>query len=245
MTEDEKMLKNRFTELYMRSESHYIHTKTDFFTMAEQDTLLKMGIPCGFDGGFEGAERRLAHFGNEEDIGYPYESPICCISISPIMQKFADEFTHRDILGSVMSLGIERKSTGDILIIDNVAYLFCLRDISQHVIENLTSVRHTTVKCSICTPPKRLVLPPEPTAYIVSSERLDAIIAAIYKFGRAAAKDLFSAERVYINSHLSKSPEATPAEGDVISVRGCGRFIYEGVNKQTKKGRLCIMARVY
>lgn len=245
--EDIRQLQNRFSELAERCERQNTWTETDFLSMAEQDTLLSMrfGVKAELLGGYENAERRIAVFGNEEDIGYAYPSPIKCVCISPAMQKFAEQLTHRDILGALMSLGFDRKATGDILIIDNVGYLFCLESIADYIIRNLTSVRHTTVRVSLCAPPEALSAPPKSVSINVASERLDALIAAVYKLGRTAAKELITAERVYVNSRLATNAGASVPEDSIISVRGYGRFRYEGMLKTTRKGRLAVQVCVY
>jgi len=144
-----------------------------------------------------------------------------------------------------MSLGIDRKATGDILIHENIGYLFCLSNIADYITANLSSVKHTTVKCSICTAPEILSQPPEPSTVNISSERLDSLISAVYNLGRNASKDLITSELVYVNSRLAVSAGSTVSENSIVSVRGYGRFIYEGMLKTTKKGRLCVRIRKY
>lgn len=245
--EDIRQIQNRFTELAERSEKQNIWTESDFLSMAEQDILLSMhySVQVNLTGGYENAERRIAVFGSEEDIGYSYTSPIQCICIKPAIQKFADQLTHRDILGALMSLGFDRKATGDILITENIGYLFCLENIADYIIRNLTSVRHTTVRVSRCEPPETFSAPPKSISINVASERLDALIAAVYKLGRTAAKELITSERVYINSRLSSNAGVSVPENSIISVRGYGRFRYEGMLKTTRKGRLSVQVSVY
>jgi RNA-binding protein YlmH len=162
------------------------------------------------------------------------------------MQKYADKLTHRDFLGSVIGLGLERDVTGDILIHENVGYMFCLENIADFIAENLTKVRRTDVKCErVPAPPLEMLALPEERAFFVASERVDAVIAAIYGFSRSECQKLFGQKLVFIDSKLCENPDARIAEGATVSVRGSGRFIYTGIAKTTKKGRLCINARVY
>lgn len=77
-----------------------------------------------FSGGVDGCERQILRFGDEESLGYDAGFPICCIEIKPLIEKFADALTHRDYLGALMHLGIERSTLGDIMIRDKTAYLF-------------------------------------------------------------------------------------------------------------------------
>ena len=147
--------------------------------MYEQDLLFK-NINTSFSlfGGYENAERQIAVFGNEEEFGYSPSYPIVCILVSPLMQKFADDLTHRDFLGSVLGLGIKRETIGDIIIKNNTGYIFCLETIADFITENLKKVRHTSVKCGKVTETPKEVNPEATEKFIiVASERLDVIIA--------------------------------------------------------------------
>jgi len=244
---DERQLKNRFSELAARADRQCCWTNTDFLSLAEQDTLLRMreGAKFVLDGGYENAERRIAFFGSEEDFGYAYDTPICCVKIESASKKFAEKLTHRDYLGALMSKGVERKAMGDILIAGDTAYLFCLEGIADYMISMLDSVRHTSVRCSYSEAPKELCEPPETVSITVASERLDALVAAVYKVSRSAAKELILQSKVYIDSKLTENAGAEIKEGAKVSVRGKGRFIYEGISRETKKGRLCVNVKIY
>ena len=249
MEEDIRQLQKRFAELAARANGRGRYTYTQFLTLAEQDVLQTMArqldAPFVWLGGYEAAERRLACFGREEDMGYPPESPICCLSIAPASKKFAGDLGHRDFLGSLMALGIKRQLLGDIQIVDGVGYLFCLEEISPYLCENLISVGHTTVRCESCDPPEQLSLPPEPTEVVVASERLDALIAAVWKLSRNQAQELLERGMVFIDGRLVESASHTLREGDVVSVRHQGRFRYEGTLRETKKGRLRVSVTVW
>ena len=102
------------------------------------------------------------------------------------------------------------------------------------------------VKCArVQSPPVETLALPEERAFFVASERADAVIAAIYGFSRSECQKLFGQKLVFIDSRLCLDADARIPEGAVVSVRGSGRFIYTGIAKTTKKGRLCIGARVY
>lgn len=243
--DNERILKNRFIELSRRAEEHYICTNTDFLSIAEQNILLSLDIlSYELTGGYPKAERRLAIFGANEQSDY--NVPIDCISISPVSKKFSDQLTHRDILGAVMSLGIERKSTGDIVIVDNIGYLFCLNKISQYILDNLSCIKHTTVKCAILSQlPTSLFIPTTSKNINVASERLDCVIASVFNLSRSYTKELIYSQRVYINSRQVGNAGMIIPNGSVITLRGYGRFIYNGIIRTTKKERLCVSISVY
>ena len=244
--DNDKILVNHFRDLASQSSQGCYYTYSSFLSLAEQDLLISARLGASMNGGYENAERKLAVFGSEEEFGYTEEPPIACLKIEPLMQKYADTLTHRDFLGSVIGLGLERDVTGDIMIHENVGYMFCLENIADFIAENLTKVRRTDVKCSrVASPPVETLALPDERAFFVASERIDAVIAATYGFSRSECQKLFGQKLVFINSKLCENPDTRIPEGAVVSVRGSGRFVYTGISKTTRKGRLCINARVY
>lgn len=245
--ENESLLKNRLTELADRAWGRGSWVFSEFLTLAEQDALLRLRPECPFTlwGGLASSERKVACFGSEELCGYVETPPITCLRIEPVQQKFADALSHRDFLGSLMALGIRRELLGDIEIEDNVGYLFCLDAIAPYITENLTSVRHTTVRCVPSDPPETLASPPPVTELVVASERLDAAVAAVYRLSRSQAQELIEKEQVFLSGRLATSASADLREGDIVSVRHYGRFQYEGIERETKKGRLRIRVRIW
>lgn len=248
MIDDELLLKKRFEELASRSRNKGIWVFSDFLTTAQQSVLVSMRLPYSFElqGGYEGAERRVACFGSEVDCGYECTPDFVCIKIEPVAQKFADELTHRDFFGSVMALGLKREVLGDIVVYGNCGYLFCKEEISGYICESLTSVKRTTVSCTVVTaPPVESVALPGISEVIIASERLDALVSAVYNLSRSTAKELIKQGRVSVNSVAALRADLFLEEHDTVSVRGSGRFIFEGILRKTKKDRLRAAVRVY
>ena len=244
MTEKQK----RFEELASRSNERGYAVYSDFLGLSEISELcvMRFSVPTNLWGGYEDAERCVVCFGDREYFMDNKDYPIKCILIKPVNQKFADALTHRDFLGSLMGLGIRREVLGDIIITENCGYLFCLDTISDYIIENLTQVRHTTVKCALTENIPTNVLPqPEYKEIIVSSERLDVLVSAIYKMSRSQVLPIFHTEKVFVNGAVKISPSTIINIGDKISVRGFGRFVYKGVLRTTKKDRLVIGVEVF
>jgi len=234
-------------ELSGRSFSRGIWVYSDFLTLDEQDALSRAQLPLApaLFGGYGAAERKLAVFGSEELCGYAQEPPVTCLGIEPLSRKFADALTHRDFLGALMSLGVKRETMGDIVVAENCGYLICLDSIAGYLAENLTSVRHTAVKCAPAPLPAALAAPPEPTELVVASERLDALVAAVYRLSRSESRALIEGEKIFLNGRLERNADAAPEPGVIVSARGMGRFSYEGPVRETKKGRLRVTVRIY
>ena len=249
MEPDLRRLQNRFAELAARAARQNRYAFTPFLSLAEQDALLCMTrtleAPVTLFGGFDGAERRLACFGDESALGYPPVFPLCCLCIAPAAQKFAADIGHRDFLGALMALGVKRETLGDILVQNRTGWLFCLEEIAPWLCENLTAVGRTAVVCAPSDPPETATALPAPKEAVVSSERLDGLISAVWSLSRSRSKEYFDRELVFVNGRLAGSPAKIPAPGDVISVRGLGRFRYEGLSRETRKGRLRVTVRVW
>ena len=248
MADEENMLKKRFIELAERAFSKNIYTFTEFLSPAEQSVLKSCvhGIPYNFDGGFENSEKAIAVFGSEELCGYEESAPISFIKIEPCSMKFSGELAHRDFLGSVMSLGIRRSTLGDIIVKNNVAYAPCLESIADYLCENLIKIKHTNVRCSKVEHIPEDALPqPVESEFVVASERLDSVVSSIYKLSRSESKGLCEHEKVLVGGIPVLNASYTPKEGDIISVRGHGKFIYCGIKLETKKGRLRCTAKIY
>lgn len=238
-------IEKRFLELADRAEERFYTTFTDFLNMEEQSILnnARINTPHTLFGGYDMAERCIAGFGENSEYA---EFPISIIKIEPLQQKFADKLSHRDFLGSLMGLGIKRELLGDIVISDNVGYLFCIDSIASYIEQNLDKVKHTSVKCKIVDElPKTAIKEPEEIKINVSSLRLDVVVAGVYNFSRNEVKEHFVARKIYVNSKLTENFSQVVKSGDVVSVRGYGRFVYCDTLGKTKKNRLFISVKVY
>ena len=242
--ENETLLKKRLTELSHRAFERSYTTYSTFLNLQEISILksLKVDSKYSLFGGYENADRCVAAFSNDEVYSYP----IVCIKIEPLQQKFSDKLTHRDFLGALMNLGIERGMLGDIKIINNEGYLFCLDKISQYIVDNLSSIKHTSVKCKIIDDiPELFNQIPDEEEYIVSSLRIDTVVSAVFKMSRNSASQLINQEKIFINSKTVYKDSVQLKEGDVVSVRGYGKFIYSQTVNETRKHKMVVAIRLY
>lgn len=248
--EDEVKLKKRFLELAERSYRNDKFIFTDFLSMAEVSLLYSLEREIGPKnmtsfGGIEDAERCVARFGNPDSFGYTEEFPICCIKVEPLMQKFSDDLSHRDILGSIMGLGIERSNLGDILINDNRAYVFCLERMAEYIIDNLSKVRHTSVKCSLTEEIPSNTADGVEMNVQAHGERIDGLVSKIYGLSRSKSIDLFRQQKIFVNGRVCENNSYNLKENDMVSVRGSGRFKFLGVVGTTRKGNLNVKVVKY
>lgn len=250
MQNDTTQLRNRLTDLAARAEAQCIYTHSPFLSPEEQAVFLSLAqtFPIGarLDGGSGSAIRKIAVFGSEADLGYAFESPIRVIRISPRAEKFAAALSHRDYLGALMGLGIDRATTGDIVVRGKEAWLFALDSIAEYIVAHLDQVGRTDVICN-CVSDNVPDLAPqfEHISGNVASERLDLILAAAIGGGRESVKRLQKEGRVFLNGQAASSPGHHIKTGDVFVVRGHGKFIYDGISATTRKSRCNISIRKY
>ena len=177
---------------------------------------------------------------------YEWSYPIKCIEIAPAYPKFADTNSHRDVLGALMNLGIAREKLGDILIKDNKAYLFVKREIADYIAEELQQVCHTIVHC-VLEEPSAMAVEPELKEFekIVASNRLDSVIAAMSGKSRSQSVVLIQSGKIFINGAECLHNTYLCKQNDVISIRGTGKFIFDGEIGTTKKSKMKIRFRQY
>ena len=246
-----QQLKNRIRELADKSYNQNQYTFTGFLGLAEQDALWQVEREVKFAGitlygGREEAERKILRFGSEAELGYEQPFPICCIRIRPLSAKFADKLSHRDYLGALMNLGIERCKIGDIIAEDHKALIFVKEEMAEYVTDNLTQIRHTHVKATIGTGVQVDYEPRyEELKGTVSSIRLDSVLALAYPLSRSKITSQIEAGKVFVNGKLITSNGYRLKENDIISVRKMGRIAYNGILSETKKGRYMISVRKY
>lgn len=244
MTDDEKKMIKRLSELSNRAEMRGRHTYSEFLTLAEQALLPQASCAGAYSlfGGWENAERRVACFGEDAEAA----APLDCVRIAPLSVKFAEELGHRDYLGALMSLGVRREVLGDIVLSGDEAYLFCLESISDFIISELTQIRRTSVRCEkVGTLPDTAMPLPEAREVVVSSVRLDALVCAVWNLSRSEGQELIVKGRAFVNGKEITSAAFSPAEYDIISVRGRGRFQFCGIERETKKGRIRAAVKVW
>lgn len=250
MDKEEILLRKRLIELSNLAFSRDIVTFSDFLNLNELNilhTTPKDMFPARYEtyGGYDFAERQMVAF-LPDALYYEYHYPMQVIEITPLNSRFAEDMSHRDYLGSLMNLGIERCKLGDIIVDDKRACVFVRDEIAGYVNDSLTRIRHTTIQTAIkdmadiSYEPKYEVI-----KGTVPSIRLDTVLSAAYPLSRSKLTAYIEAGRVYVNGKLITSNGYHLKENDIISVRGLGRIRYDAVISETKKGRYMISVRKY
>ena len=248
----ENSLKARIRDLDRTAAARDVTKHSMFLSPTEQSEVLGMEreLTCPgyfFTGGSEEAERRMIVFPSSYDDPERLEAELlACIRVEPAAAKFSDDLTHRDYLGALMNLGIDRGCLGDIRMDGNAACIFMVREMVRTVADGLDRVKHTTVRtkeiplsCGAGSVNFR------EQKVNVASERLDGIIAAVFRLSRSEASALIAAEKVFLDGRTAAGGSSRLTEGMKISVRGMGKFIYDGIEAESRKGRLFVKIRRY
>ena len=241
----------RLEELARRSYETNSFTFTDFLSMAELsdfyeiESSLRYACPVLY-GGCDMSERKMIRFGNPDEFGYEQPFPINTLIIEPLNEKFSDDLNHRDFLGALMNLGIKRQLLGDIFVKNNKACLFCKDSISEYITDSLCRIKHTSVNASQCMDASDITSPTLLDKTIqISSNRIDAVISKVYNLSRNDSLMLFQSGLVYINGRQCTENAKKVMQKDLISVRGHGRFEFDGEQNISKKGKLNCLVRIY
>lgn len=252
---DELIFVRHIGELAKSAYYKGINVYSDFCGLKEQGLVARESFPVSYSfyGGFSDAERvKIGFHGGISGGGkiapddFIEDYPIGMIKISPVNAKFAEELTHRDYLGAILNLGIDRSMTGDILPVSDAVYLCCDKMIADFLCENLTRVRHTSVKLSLVEKVSgQMKRSYETLSVNVASLRLDAVVGAAFHIARSGVAGMISGGKVMVNGREVLQGSSLLKEGDVVSVRGFGKFRYVCESGTTKKGRFNIILEKY
>lgn len=246
---EEKLLLARILDKYEQMERKGIPTVTGILSPREQtmaQTLLNSaGIHGGycFDGGYDGAERRLLAF--LPDWAEDCEGELSCLRAS--FHGADSTLTHRDILGSLMGLGITREKVGDILISPHSADVVIAASMAGFLTQNWDSagrVRLTVseIERSELEIPEAKVVQVNDT---VSSMRLDAVVSSAFSMSRGKASDLINAGKVALDHMPCTKTDKAVGEGSVITARGFGKAVVRECSRLSKKGRIILVIDRY
>lgn len=196
-----------------------------------------------FFGGCEGAERVMLGVFPEFWESDPALFPLVAVRF---LYRPSAALTHRDFLGTLLACGIKRDVIGDIVCEPGSAVVFLAEEIAPFVTENVTKVGGEGVRVEYPYTGE-VVIHREfrELTDTVASPRLDAMVKAAARISREEAAHRIELGLVSLNHMPCTSASAVVREGDVLSVRGGGRFLVDTVGPQTKKGRWIVKILQY
>lgn len=203
--------------------------------------LKNRGVRFAFWGGYEEAQRVM--LGCFPDWADGDEFPLTAVTFK---YRPADTVSHRDVLGSLMGLGFKREAVGDILIGNGYSVAFVSEDIADYIVSQLEKIGRVGVTAHVGFEGE---LPKSDTladfSVTVASLRLDCVVAAIVGISRGAAAEKITQGFVSVNSFATEKITLTVNEGDIITVRGKGKFIIGSDGGTTRKNRVVLNYKKY
>lgn len=184
-------------------------------------------------------EKALTYFIQNEE-----NNPFCVVRVE---KDAFHGLSHRDYLGALTGLGIKREKIGDILLRDNGTDIIVQKTIAAFLADNFTSAGRASLQVQVLPVWDVIVTKDdaEKLEVIVPSMRIDAIISAVYHLSRKDVVSLMAQGKVYLNHIETYKTHTLISDGDIISVRGKGRFFVQGQKKTTKKGNLVLSIEAY
>ncbi len=204
---------------------------------AQAEKILKnLGADYTLFGGHENAERRILAVTPFEINESAF--PLCAVTFT---YKSEYKLTHRDFLGALMSVGLERRTVGDILVGSGKTVVFLKREIADFVKLQIGKVGSVGVQINDgFTYPLPEFGELKSFRGTVASNRLDGVLSLFTGASRAASEKLILDGLVTLGGSQIKKPTASVKSGDVLSVKGKGRFIIDNIGGLSKKGRITV-----
>jgi len=197
-------------------------------------------------GGYEDAERRVMIFLPDYYNELPEDdNPLTVLRCEA--PKGAKKLTHRDFLGAILALGVDRSVVGDILIHECGADIIVLKSMAEFFLLNFTQVARSSIntkEVSIdeLSVSKADIIEKNDT---VASLRLDNLVASAFNLSRAGAQEAINNGSVFVNGIQCIKPDRTAEAGDKLVLRGKGKSVLKEIGKVTRKDRIFIILEIY
>lgn len=252
MTKDE-IITARIDDKIAQCRDGFYVTSTGLLDTHEQALALAAsrraaGVRTFMYGGYNDAERRMLvcvpkdiPLSDEEAV----DGLLRVLRIS--LPAISRELSHRDYLGSLLGLGIERRLTGDILVRQDGADVFIVPGIEEFLLKELHRVGSVEVKTS-AFPVSEAIIPEVRTELIrdsVSSLRLDSLVSSAFRISRGKAAEAVRKGLVSVDHAECLKPDAAVQEGSSIVLKGKGKAVLYETGGESKKGRTRIVIKKY
>lgn len=249
MDADEKLLISKTEDLFRLCDKYASARFSDFLDGRElvtirDNVIIPFDYNVMFFGGFSDAEKKIMGVFPQWAEPDATEFPIVCLKV---IGSFTRKLTHRDYLGTVMSLGIAPQKLGDIVVYDDFAYMLVHSDVAEYVSDNLHKIGNQGVKVELIDNPDVIKIERKykTIGAVCAAPRLDAVVGAAANISRAQSAALITAGKVKLNHRETEKVAETVKEGDLLSIRGYGRFLVHSFNGETRKMRLHITLKQY
>ena len=229
---------------------------TDFLNLNEQEMAMKLlkKVDCKnyyFFGGRDNLERKVLVIYPEkltEEMSRKNDEKILSIIRIKLPNELEGEYDNRTYLGSCIKIGIEREKIGDILVERTGADIIAKCEVTEFLLQNLASLtrfKSAEITMQSILELKNVEASKIEISSIVASIRLDNIVSTLAKTSRSKAEDILKQERVFLNHQVETKSSKEVKVGDIITIRGKGRFEFKEIAGNTRKGRFVIKIDKY
>ncbi len=255
-TENEKLIIAKLDDKIRNCKTKNKIVNTEFLNLYQKKIIQKRLNELKienyiFSGGFEEAESKVLIIYPEkldkEIAEKNLDNIISGIKIE-LPNELKGKYKHGDYLSTIMKLGLVRERIGDIIVYDNEAYIIVLRENSEYIRNSLSDfTKFKKAKIQIVKLEEINSKSPETQEIDIhtNSMRLDSIVSEIAKCSRGKAEELIKNERVSINCKYEYKLSKQVNVGDIIIVRGCGKYIINNKRENPKTKRLIINLKKY
>lgn len=191
------------------------------------------------NGAYDEADRRIISFNNM----YCYEYPFICLKI--INKSKFKTLSHKDYLGAIMSLGIEREKLGDLRVVDNYAVVPVYEDIADYIASSLDCVGRSPVDILIIDTNDLPESNFEEMIINIPSLRIDNYVAKLANVSRSKAIELLQNGKVLVNYSKIKGKSDEIHENNIITISGVGKFRTGTIVGSTKSGKNKVIIKKY
>lgn len=252
--EDKLLISKLFDKISIAEKQNKIQY-TDFLSPIELQVLKNVLNYAKYNnycvcGGIENSERNIIIIYPDklEDLFKLNEFDFNTVFNTVRIENIQEKMEHKRYLGGLVKLGVKREKIGDIIVSENGADIIVLKEISNFLITHLQELtRFKNSKISIVNINHTMEKKQEFEEYkiIVSSLRLDNIIAELARTSRNKAVDIIEQERVFVNYENEMKNTKQIKENDIITIRGIGKFIASEIAGNTRSGRYVIIIKKY
>lgn len=229
---------------------------SDFLNLNEQESVMRLLKKIGFSnyyffGGGENVERKMFVCYPEkltEEMSRKNDKKALSIIRIKLPNELFGEYDHRTYLGSIIKIGVEREKIGDILVEKNGADIIAKEEITKYIMQNLeflTRFKSSEISLEDIDELKETEVTKVEVSFVVISLRLDNIVSVLARTSRNKAVEILRQERVFVNHKLETKASKQVNVGDVITIRGKGRFEFKEIAGNTRSGRFIIKIDKY
>ncbi len=261
-----RLLSARLDDLYAESDRGYV-TFSTFLDPSEvffaKDYIRRIGAQerAFFFGGYNNSERCCVFFlpeyfetFTEDKSQFNELFPMLQGEISAAIRMIKisgsgyRNLSHRDYMGAILNLGIDRSALGDICVLDEKsAVLFAAPAVADLIVTSCERIGSDKVKIEelpvsddFCFERKT-----KDISDTIASDRVDCVVASLSSSSREKAKSIILSGLVECNYSICERTDLRLKNNDIVSIRGIGKFVISDITEETKKGRIRLSAKKY